>query len=112
MTDNLKSKDASASNNLVQFEEDFNSRTKKLRWGPDGYLRPDQFLDHLTVIINSQKNIVHDLILASFWYVLFWPNFLFLTQEARSLSHVSCLDVKGEHWHQDLLILQLNDLLI
>ena len=41
--------------NLVQFEEDFNSRTKKLRsgpvrWGGDGYLRPDQFLDHLTVI--------------------------------------------------------------
>ena len=22
-----------------------------VRWGPDGYLRPDQFLDHLTVII-------------------------------------------------------------
>ena len=21
-----------------------------VRWGPDGYLRPDQFLDHLTVI--------------------------------------------------------------
>ena len=41
--------------NSVQFEEDFNSRTKKLRSGPvgsggDGYLRPDQFLDHLTVI--------------------------------------------------------------
>ena len=35
--------------NLVQFEEDFNSRTEM--WsGPDGYLRPDQFLDHLTVI--------------------------------------------------------------
>ena len=34
---------------LVQFEEDFNSRTEM--WsGPDGYLRPDQFLDHLTVI--------------------------------------------------------------
>ena len=33
---------------LVQFEEDFNSRTKKwIRWG---YIRPDQFLDHLTVI--------------------------------------------------------------
>ena len=35
--------------NLVQFEEDFNSRTKKLR---SGYLRPEQFLDHLTVITN------------------------------------------------------------
>ena len=39
--------------NFVQFEEDFNSRTKKL-WsgGVDwiGYLRPVQFLDHLTVI--------------------------------------------------------------
>ena len=23
--------------------------------GPDGYLRPDQFLDHLTVIKNEQK---------------------------------------------------------
>ena len=34
---------------LVQFEEDFNSRAEM--WsGPDGYLRPDQFLDHLTVI--------------------------------------------------------------
>ena len=39
--------------NLVQFEEDFNSRTKKLRSGGVdwiGYLRPVQFLDHLTVI--------------------------------------------------------------
>ena len=38
--------------NLVQFEEDFNSRTKKLRSSPVGigYVRPDQFLDHLTVI--------------------------------------------------------------
>ena len=25
-----------------------------VRWGLDGYLRPDQFLDHLTVIINSK----------------------------------------------------------
>ena len=40
-------------NNSVQFEEDFNSRTKKLlSGGGDGYLRPDQFLDHLTVIKN------------------------------------------------------------
>ena len=42
---------------IVQFEEDFNSRTKKLRsgvgWG--GYLRPDQFLDHLTVIKIPQR---------------------------------------------------------
>ena len=38
--------------NLVQFEEDFNSRTEKWRWGPVGigYVRPVQFLDHLTVI--------------------------------------------------------------
>ena len=39
--------------NLVQFEEDFHSRTKKLRYGGVdwiGYLRPVQFLDHLTVI--------------------------------------------------------------
>ena len=37
---------------MVQFEEDFKSRTEK-SWsgGVDGYLRPDQFLDHLTVII-------------------------------------------------------------
>ena len=36
---------------LVQFEEDFNSRTEMWWSGPvDGYLRPDQFLDHLTVI--------------------------------------------------------------
>ena len=35
--------------NLVQFEEDFNSLTE-MWFGPDGYLRPDQFLDHLTVI--------------------------------------------------------------
>ena len=44
----------------VQFEEDYNSRTKKLRWGGwvgwDGYLRPDQFLDHLTVIIRLLKS--------------------------------------------------------
>ena len=36
---------------LVQFEEDFNSRNEMwfgpVRWGD---LRPDQFLDHLTVI--------------------------------------------------------------
>ena len=37
--------------NLVQFEEDFNSRTEKWGGGVDGYLRPDQFLDHLSVII-------------------------------------------------------------
>ena len=24
-------------------------------WGPDGYLRPDQFLDHLTVITTTTK---------------------------------------------------------
>ena len=36
--------------NLVQFEEDFISRTKKLSGPVDGYLRPVQFLDHLTVI--------------------------------------------------------------
>ena len=44
--------------NLVQFEEDFNSRTKKLRWdgvGSGCYLRSDQFLDHLTVI----KTLTH-----------------------------------------------------
>ena len=30
---------------LVQFEQDFNTRTKMF-----GYIRPDQFLDRLTVI--------------------------------------------------------------
>ena len=37
---------------MVQFEEDFNSQNEMwsgVGWG--GYLRPDQFLDHLTVII-------------------------------------------------------------
>ena len=36
--------------NLVQFDEDFKSLTEK--WCPVGigYVRPDQFLDHLTVI--------------------------------------------------------------
>ena len=37
---------------MVQFEEDFNSQNEMwsgVEWG--GYLRPDQFLDHLTVII-------------------------------------------------------------
>ena len=43
--------------NLVQFEEDFNSRTEKLRvvLVARGWLsqtRPDQFLDHLTVMTN------------------------------------------------------------
>ena len=54
--------------NLVQFEEDFNSRTKKsVGWsGPvrSGYLRPDQFLDHLTVITNT------------LWANLFFVSFL------------------------------------
>ena len=39
--------------NLVQFEEDFNSGTKmSVGWSPVGigYVRPVQFLDHLTVI--------------------------------------------------------------
>ena len=38
--------------NLVQFEEDFNSRTEMWWSGGDriGYVRPDQFLDHLTVM--------------------------------------------------------------
>ena len=43
--------------NLVQFEENFNSRTKNLGRGVVGlgYLRPDQFLDHLTMIkLNKQ----------------------------------------------------------
>ena len=41
--------------NLVQFEEDFNSRTEMWWSGPVGwgYLRPDQFLGHLTVIIKG-----------------------------------------------------------
>ena len=44
--------------NLVQFEEDFNSRTEMWWWsGPDGYLRPDQFLDHLTVIITTPGTV-------------------------------------------------------
>ena len=45
-----------ASLNSVQFEEDFNSRTKNLGSGVGvgGYLRPDHFLDRLTVI---KKNL-------------------------------------------------------
>ena len=43
-----------ASLNSVQFEEDFNIRTKNLGSGVGvgvgGYVRPDQFLYHLTVI--------------------------------------------------------------
>ena len=41
---------------LVQFEEDFNSRSE-MWWGGGviGYLRPDQFLDHLTVITNNDQ---------------------------------------------------------
>ena len=44
--------------NLVQFEEDFNNRSE-MWWGGGvkGYLRPDQFLDHQTVI-----KIVHSLL--------------------------------------------------
>ena len=45
--------------NLVQFEEDFNSRTEKWSGGAEiGYLRPDQFLDHLTVIKSTTPPIV------------------------------------------------------
>ena len=34
--------------NLVQFDEDFNSRTEKRGLMGIGYVRPDQFLDQLT----------------------------------------------------------------
>ena len=37
-------------NSLVQLEQDFNTYAKKSRVVKIGYLRPDQFLDHLTVI--------------------------------------------------------------
>ena len=47
--------------NLVQFEEDFNSGTKKwVGWGGPvgiGYVRPVQFLDHLTVIIICDRGV-------------------------------------------------------
>ena len=47
---------------LVLFEEDFNSWTEM--WsGPDGYLRPDQFLDNLTVIIREQYSNIATLFL-------------------------------------------------
>ena len=36
--------------------EDFNSRNEMWSGGGDGYLRPDQFLDHLTVIIMQRIN--------------------------------------------------------
>ena len=45
---------------LVQFENDFNTLTKMLYWARMGgwisYLRPDQFLDHLTVMINQSSS--------------------------------------------------------
>ena len=45
---------------LVQFKNDFNSRTKILYWARMGgwisYLRPDQFLNHLTVMINQSSS--------------------------------------------------------
>ena len=50
-----------ASLNSVQFEEDFNSRTKNLGSGVGvgmgGYVRPDQFLDHLTVIKRREQEV-------------------------------------------------------
>ena len=39
---------------LVQFEEDCNVRPKCGGGGAIGYLRQDQFLDHLTVIKSSR----------------------------------------------------------
>ena len=33
-------------------------RLSGVGWGGDGYLRPDQFLDHLTVIIKGVSNVV------------------------------------------------------
>ena len=43
--------------NLVQFEEDFNNRSE-MWWGGGviGYLIPDQFLDHLTVIKSREDH--------------------------------------------------------
>ena len=45
---------------LVQYENDFNTQTKMLYWARMGgwisYLRPDQFLDHLTVMINQSSS--------------------------------------------------------
>ena len=45
---------------LVQFEEDFNSGTKKSVVGI-GYLRPDQFLDHLTVITTFNSSRIFEI---------------------------------------------------
>ena len=57
--------------NLVQFEEDFNSGTKKsVGWGPVGigYVRPVQFLDHLTVIKSFiLQKLFHKLTIVILW---------------------------------------------
>ena len=51
-----------ASLNSVQFEEDFNSRTKNLGSGVGvgDYLRPDHFLDRLTVIKKTYFSILRE----------------------------------------------------
>ena len=53
-----------ASLNSVQFEEDFNSRTKNLGSGVGvgvgGYLGPDHFLYHLTVIKRTYFSILRE----------------------------------------------------
>ena len=53
--------------NLVQFEEDFNTQTEMLDggWWVGGYLRPDKFLDHLTVIISDFGEIIKSDTIAS-----------------------------------------------
>ena len=54
--------------NLVQFEEDFNTQTYEMLdggWWVGGYLRPDKFLDHLTVIISDFGEIIKSDTIAS-----------------------------------------------
>ena len=90
--------------NLVQFEEDFNSRTEKLRWGGpvrSSYLRPVQFLDHLTVIkkitLFQTLNMTFPLALLYSTSVTFVGSrhtcWLFFLIRSESLYKLACLGV-------------------
>ena len=89
---------------LVQFEEDFNSRTEKwsgpVQWG---YLRPDQFLDHLTVITTFNLSQIFEIHPSTSMLKFLLTPWLLLP-----LFHLSQISIKSESnfqiFHSDKIV--------
>ena len=90
---------------LVQFEEDFNSRTEKwsgpVQWG---YLTPDQFLVHLTVITTFNSSQIFEIHPSTSMLKFLLTPWLLLP-----LFHLSQISIKSESnfqiFHSDKIVL-------